>query len=46
MRKTTKVWLILAACLVLLGCLLFAGVSNKLDWDEYETVDCKIKLDT
>ena len=33
MRKTTKVWLITAAALVLLGCILFAGVMTTLKWD-------------
>lgn len=44
MRKTTKVWLIIAASLVLIGCILFAGVMSTLRWDfrklstvEYET---------
>lgn len=44
MRKTTKVWLIIAASLVLIGCILFVGVMSTLRWDfkklstvEYET---------
>jgi len=44
MSKTTKVWLIIAASLVLIGCILFAGVMSTLRWDftnlstvQYET---------
>lgn len=44
MRKTTKVWLIIAASLVLIGCILFVGIMSALRWDfkklstvEYET---------
>lgn len=44
MRTRTKVWLIIAVCLVLIGCILFAGVMTTLKWDfmelatvEYET---------
>lgn len=33
MKKATKVWLIAAAALILVGCILFAGVMTKLDWD-------------
>ena len=29
----TKVWFITATCLVLMGCLLFAGVMTALKWD-------------
>ncbi len=44
MRTATKVWLLIAAFLVLIGCILFAGVMTMLNWDfmelatvEYET---------
>lgn len=33
MRTGTKVWLITAASLVLIGCILFAGVMSTLGWD-------------
>lgn len=33
MRNSTKRWLITAASLVLLGCILFAGVMTTLKWD-------------
>ena len=44
MKKTTKVWLIIAVFLVLIGCVLFAAVMSALKWDftklstvQYET---------
>lgn len=44
MRKPTKKWLIAAACLTVLGSLLFAGAMTASDWDfarlstvQYET---------
>lgn len=44
MKKTTKAWLITAAALVLVGCVLFGSVMTVLGWDfkklstvEYET---------
>jgi len=33
MRKTTKICLILAACLVLVGSILFVGIMRSLRWD-------------
>lgn len=33
MRKTTKIWLITAASLVMIGCMIFGGVMNVLKWD-------------
>ena len=33
MKKATKAWLITAASLVLMGCILFAGVMSTLGWD-------------
>lgn len=33
MKKATKAWLITAASLVLIGCILFAGVMSTLGWD-------------
>ena len=32
MKKSTKVWLIIAASLVLTGCILFAGVMSTIGW--------------
>ena len=44
MKKSTKVWLLIATVLLLAGCILFTVVMTKLDWDfkklstrEYET---------
>ena len=49
MKTATKVWLILAAILVLAGCVLFAATLSSLDWgfmklstDKYETNTHKI----
>lgn len=33
MGKTTKIWLIIAASLVLIGCIVFVGVMVMLKWD-------------
>ena len=33
MRTGTKVWLVTAAVLVLIGCILFVGVMTMLRWD-------------
>ncbi len=33
MRTSTKVWLIIGAALILVGCILFAGVMHSLEWD-------------
>ena len=52
MRTRTKVWLIVAASLVLIGCILFVGVMSILKWDftklftgKYENNDYKIHED-
>ncbi|MBE6671636.1 MAG: DUF4097 domain-containing protein [Ruminococcaceae bacterium] len=44
MRKTTKIWLIIAASLIVIGLVMFAAVMTSFDWDftklntyEYET---------
>lgn len=41
MRTRTKVWLIIAASLVLIGCILFAGVMTTLKWDFMELATVK-----
>lgn len=33
MKTTTKIWLITAALLILLGCIIFGGVMTMLKWD-------------
>ncbi len=50
MNKKTKVWLIAAALLILIGSLLFGGVMSVLNWDftklstiKYETNSYEIK---
>lgn len=52
MRRITKMWLITAACLILIGCILFTGIMTILEWDfmklstvEYETNTYEIKDD-
>ena len=49
MRTRTKVWLIIAAFLVLIGCFLFVGIMSMLEWDfaklstfKYETNNYEI----
>ncbi len=49
MSKTTKIWLIAAASLILLGCILLGGAMAVLKWDffklatdQYQTNDHKI----
>ena len=46
MRTRTKVWLIIAASLVLLGCLLFAGVMTTLGWDFFKLSTAKYETNT
>ena len=52
MKTRTKVWLMIAAFLVLIGCILFGGVMTMLNWDftklstgKYEKNDYKIQDD-
>ncbi len=52
MGKRTKIWLIIASFLVLVGCVIFGGVMTMLKWDftklstaKYETNDYKINED-
>ena len=49
MSKTTKIWLIIAASLMLIGCIIFVGVMSILKWDftklstvKYETNNYEI----
>ena len=41
MKKGTKAWLIIAALLIFIGCLLFTGIMTALEWDftELSTVN-------
>lgn len=50
MKKTTKIWLITAALLVLVGCMIWAGVMTMFKWDftklstvKYETNEHDIR---
>ena len=49
MKKSTKIWLIIAASLVLIGLIIFAGVMSMVKWDfkklstvKYETNNYEI----
>ena len=46
MRRTTKVWLIIAAFLVLIGCILFVGVMSMLKWDFTKLSTTKYETNT
>ncbi len=46
MKKTTKVWLITATFLVLIGCILFAGVMSMLGWDFTKLSTTKYETNT
>ncbi len=46
MKKTTKAWLITAAFLVLIGCVLFAGVMTVLGWDFTKLSTTKYETNT
>lgn len=46
MRKTTKLWLIIAASLVLIGCIIFAGVMSRLRWDFTKLSTVKFETNT
>ena len=46
MRTRTKVWLSIAACLVLLGCILFVGVMTTLGWDFTKLATVKYETNT
>lgn len=44
MKKATRAWLIAAASLVLIGCILFAGAMSAIGWDfsKLSTVDYEL----
>ena len=46
MRTRTTVWLIIAASLVLIGCILFVGVMTTLKWDFMELATVKYETNT
>ena len=52
MRRRTKIWLIIALFLVLIGCIIGVGVTSVLKWDftklsttKYESNDYEIRED-
>lgn len=46
MRKATKVWLIVAGSLVLVGCIIFAVVMSTLGWDFTKLSTVKYETNT
>ena len=46
MRKATKIWLMTAALLVLIGCILFVGVMSTLGWDFAKLSTVKYETNT
>lgn len=46
MRKTTKVWLMIAASLVLVGCILFVCAMSALGWDFAKLSTVKYETNT
>ena len=46
MRTRTKIWLITAASLVLIGCILFVGVMTMLGWDFMRLETVKYETNT
>ncbi len=46
MRKTTKIWLIIASSLVLIGCALFTCVMTTLNWDYMKLSTVKYKTNS
>ena len=46
MRTRTKIWLIIGASLVMLGCILFAGVMSRLNWDFTKLSTVKYETNT
>lgn len=46
MRKTTKIWLVIATFLVLIGCIIFVGVMSMLKWDFMKLSTIKYETNT
>lgn len=46
MEKKTKIWLLIATSLVLIGCILFAGVMSMLEWDFTKLSTTKYETNT
>ncbi len=46
MSKTTKVWLVTAALLIVVGCILFIGVMAMLSWDFTKLSTVKYETNT
>lgn len=46
MRKATKIWLVIATCLVIAGLLLFAWAMSALNWDFTKLSTAKLESNT
>ena len=46
MRMRTNVWLIIAACLVLIGCMIWGGAMSMLNWDFTKLSTVKYECNT
>lgn len=46
MKRRTKIWLLIATSLVLIGCILFVGVMSMLEWDFTKLSTAKYETNT
>lgn len=46
MSKKTKIWFVIATCLVLIGCIIFGGVMTLLKWDFKKLSTVKYETNT
>ena len=46
MRKKTKIWLIVAAVFVVVGCIIFVGAMNMVKWDIKKLSTTKMETNT
>lgn len=46
MKKRTKIWIIIAVCLVVLGCAIFAGAMAGLKWDFMALSSSSVEMTT
>ena len=46
MRKSSRIWLIAAACLVILGAMIFVGAMFAMHWDFSKLSTCEMQINT
>ena len=46
MSKGVKIWLIIAACLIVVGAIIFTGVMSVLKWDFKKLSTAKYQTNT